>query len=183
MNITIKQKRMMVKLRKEGYGDTQISKTIGCSRAVVKKYLTLYSVYGEEGLLKFKCKKRYPNTLKLEVIERVNNGEAMNKIALEKKIHVQTVYKWVALFRQFGYNHFLALGENEMKKKNKQKAVNSNNKPNHTTKKIDLSKDDYKTLLKEFKELKKQNERLKIEVEILKKLNALIQKSETKSKK
>ena len=138
----------------------------------IRRWCKRYKLHGIEGISKAK-NKPYSMQYKQKVLEYMyKNHLSMSEVAVFFNISNESlVSKWVKLYEEYGINGF------SMERRGRKRV--SMNKP---IKKIKSNKSCSKD---EYSALKEENELLKMEIEYLKKLNALVQeriKRENKKK-
>ena len=164
MKLKLEDKLKIIEMYETGYSIPVICKKIKISKSVVER---IERQYREHGIKSFKSKgKNKKNSLefKMEIVNRVLNGESKSGIAAELCVNKGMIHHWVKKYKELGYNGLtIKQGRpRKMKDKNKQ------------TKKVNASKelDDKDKLIKEQAERIAQ---LEMENDLLKKLRALVQ--------
>lgn len=144
-----------------------VSEEKGVSKSVLKRWKTLYSQQGIDGLIPKKTK-QYSACFKLEVLEAVSKGlTSLEQASIDYNIGSSaSILNWQRQYNDLG---FIGL-------QNKPKGKSRIMKPKETIKKAK------KTLSRE-EELLLENKSLKAELDYLKKLQALIQAKESKEKR
>ncbi len=125
----------------------------------VKRLRSEYRRYGIEHFREKGSNKKYSAQYKLQIVKRVLNGESKSSVALDIGVNVGTVYAWFKKYENLGYN-----------------GLKQDLRGVHMVKKKDSIK--LKTKLpkhEQIKVLEKENEHLKMENDLLKKLQALVQ--------
>lgn len=154
--LATEDKKEIVRLRlEEGVSILDLSKRFGINKHNVEKLISKYKIHGEK--IFEKSHKTLTPEIKLEVINRIMNGESKNSLAIEYLIAETQVNDWLKRYKENGYNGL----------KDKPKGKSSAMK-----KKEEKVYDDPKD--KELAELKQRNLELEAEVEALKKLRALV---------
>lgn len=156
-----------------GYTIPMICKKFKVCSSVIEQ---IERQYREHGIESFKVKgknMKYSPEFKMEIVNRVLNGESKNGIATELCVNVGMIFLWVKKYQELGYNGLTTKQGRpvKMKDKNKQiKVVNNSDKL-----------DDKDKLIKEQAERIAQ---LEMENDLLKKLRALVQqRNEQQNKK
>ncbi|MBX9888950.1 MAG: hypothetical protein K2Y30_13550 [Flavobacteriaceae bacterium] len=144
---------------KKHYSDGYVSKLKQIPRWNIRKWVSFYKTYGEIGLLP-RINQRYSTEFKLKVIKAIEEESlSLMRAGVRFNIpNISIILKWKKDFANFGIEGL------EPKQKSR---------PNSMSDKRKKSKSD-KPLTRE-EELLKENERLRCENELLKKLQALIQ--------
>ena len=164
MKLKLEDKLKIIEMYETGYSIPVICKKIKISKSVVER---IERQYREHGIKSFKSKgKNKKNSLefKMEIVNRVLNGESKSGIAAELCVNKGMIHHWVKKYKELGYNGLTTKQgrPSKMKDKNKQtKTVNNSNKL-----------DDKDKLIKEQAERIAQ---LEMENDLLKKLRALVE--------
>lgn len=122
---------------------------------MIREWERIYDYLGEAGLDHSKPKLSLND--KITMINRVNNGESIKDVSFSYGRKVDSLSKWIKIYRQYGIDGLKSLKQGRKKKMKKP------------------SKDKTKS---ELEQLREENEYLRAENEYLKKLRALIQKKE-----
>ena len=175
-------------------GTRKISKQLNIGSTSVERIINLYKQHGESSLIKTKQNK-LSETTKLEIINRVKNGESKTSLAYEYDIPHASINYWLKKYNEDGYNIHSdkPKGRPSMKKseikndeidiKEKTEEINDNTKLNKILKQKEkvIDPNDKDAVIKS------QADRileLEAEVEALKKLRALVlQRNEQQTKK
>ena len=160
-------KQKLVEICLEGHSVKCIAQKFGMpSHTPLKEWIKKYQEHGPEGLMK-QQKSSYSGEFKQNVVEYMHSNHiSATETAVHFRIQTPVVLKWERIYYEEGPQ---ALYEER-----RGRAKNMSSKP----KKKKLNKDDEEDLIAE-------NERLRMENEYLKKLNALVQeriKRENKKK-
>ena len=130
----------------------------GCKHEVfrnkVRTWVRIYNSLGEIGLEHKKPKRTWQD--KMNMIQRVIDGESMQSVALSNGIQESLLSKWYKIYQGSGIDGL---------------KLDRRGRPPKMAKKPKVSNED-----KTKEELEKENEYLRAENEYLKKLNALVQK-------
>lgn len=150
---------IMVLEQNESY--CSVARKMQTSHRLVSRWVNSYKLYGKEGLT-LKSGKSYSGAFKLRLIrEMQENALSLHQMSAQYRITPSVISGWRRLYEQYGAFALL-----EMKSRGRPPKVKKNNP------KKEESPMSYEALLKE-------NERLRIENDYLKKVRALIQKKET----
>lgn len=159
--LTKKDKIKIIHLYNEGYGCGIIAKEIGIQTSRVKEIKKQYDLYGDIVLNVSHTNRKFTPELKMELINRVFNGESKCSIAAEYMISSGQLSNWVKKYQELGYNGLI----------NKAKGRPKIMKP----KNIDLTQIPEDEKDKRIRELEERNAQLEMENDLLKKLKALVQ--------
>ena len=152
MKLKLEDKLKIITMYEVGDSLSSISKKFKVSKSVIER---IERQYREHGIKSFKSKdknKKYSPEFKMEIVNRVLNGESKSGIAAELCVNKGMIFSWVKKYKELGYNGLtIKQGRpRKMKDKNKQ------------TKKVNASKElDDKD--KRIKELEERNAQLEME--------------------
>ena len=168
MKLTMEDKIKIVELKEQGLGYRTIAKQFKVGKTTIENIWHHYENYGIEGIKHPPKSRKYSAKLKLEIINRVLQGESKTRLAAEYNLYgAGTIVSWMKKYEEIGYNGL----EGEQ---GRPKIMTKEEK-----KKTPLSKSERE----EFNELKKKLEYLEMENEILKKLDALVKERLKQQKK
>lgn len=157
--LTIQDKKEIIRLYDEEHiGCHTISKRYSVSHSVIERIIRKYHVHGEEVF-----KKTYniiPKNTKIEIVKRSIAGESTLSLSIEYLVSESQIRKWVKQYEKSGYNGL------ENKPKGRPPTVKKE------TVKQTIDPDDKDAIIKQLQE---HNLELQAEVEVLKKLSALVQ--------
>ena len=130
----------------------------GCKHSTfchtVLQWVRIYNALGEAGLEHKKPKRSWKN--KMDMIQRVLDGESITEVACSNGLHESLLSKWYKIYQEFGIDGL---------------KLDRRGRPSKMAKKSKTSNE-----AKTKEELEKELEYLRAENEYLKKLNALVQK-------
>ena len=161
MKLKLEDKLKIIELYEEGFSISTLSKKYHVSTTTIEK---IERQYREHGLTSFKRKdknNKYSPDFKMEIVNRILNGESLVGLAAELCISKGMIYSWFKKYQELGYNGLIS------KPKGRPKIM----KPE--TKKITQTSEDEKD--KRIRELEERNAQLEMENDLLKKLKALVQ--------
>jgi transposase len=125
-----------------------------------REILRQYDLFGDLALNVSSKNRKHTIEYKIELINRVNSGESIASVAIENMISSGQLCNWVKNYKELGYNGL-------SKPKGRPKIMKQEtNKP----KQIHEDEKD-----KKIRELEERNAQLEMEVDLLKKLRALVQ--------
>ena len=158
--LTIEDKRKIIEFHKEGFGYKVIAKKIGVNRARVQEIIRQHELFGDISLEVSHTKKKYTSTFKMELIQRVLNGDSIWQVSSENMISRGQIHNWITKYKEFGYNGLnKPIGRPKIMKPEIKKTTQTN--------------EDEKD--KRIRELEERNAQLEMENDLLKKLRALVQ--------
>ena len=158
--LTTEDKRKIVEFYKEGFGYKVIARKIGINRARVQEIIRQHELFGDISLEVSHSNKKYTPMFKMELIQRVLNGESIWQVAMENMISRGQMCNWIKKYKELGYNGL-------SKPKGRPKIMKQ-----EPTKTKQITEDEKDKLIRELKE---RNEQLEMENDLLKKLRALVQ--------
>ena len=71
---------------------------------LVLRWIRLYDIHGIEDLKHNAFNKDWTAEEKFEIISKVFAGNSMSAVSVETCINVGTIYRWVQLYKEFGYD-------------------------------------------------------------------------------
>ena len=168
MKLTLEDKLKIIELRQQGYSYEMIGKQFKVRDSTIKRIWYRYKNHGVNGIIHPLKNRSYSPELKLEIINRVFQGESKTSLAAIYNLPGEcTIISWMKKYEELGYNGL------ENKPKGRPKSMSR--KPKEETKTIKdntpLTNEEREELIR----LRKEKEYLEMENEILKKLDALVQ--------
>ena len=166
--LTYEEKKEIINLYNEermGYGT--IARMYHVGDSTIKYLIAKYNKHGESVLTKNKNRRISPKT-KLEIVNRLNQGEVQNTIIVDYCVTATQIHNWIKKYEEFGYNGLID------KPKGRPPAMKKEKKTIDPNDKDELLRQKDQEILE-----------LKAEVEALKKLRALVlqrNKQQTKKK-
>jgi transposase-like protein len=158
--LTKEDKIKLINLYKAGFGTRVISKRMKIQHERTREILRQYDLFGDLALNVSSKNRKHTIEYKIELINRVNSGESIASVAIENMISSGQLCNWVKKYKELGYNGL-------SKPKGRPKIMKQEtNKP----KQIHEDEKD-----KKIRELEERNAQLEMEVDLLKKLRALVQ--------
>lgn len=158
--LTTKDKIKIIELYYEGFGYKIIARKMRIQHSRVKELVRQYDLYGDISLSVSHTNRKYTPEFKFELVRRVLNGETATSVAIENMISSGQLLNWVKKYKELGYNGL-------SKPKGRPKIMKQE------TSKPKLIHEDEKD--KKIRELEERNAQLEMEVDLLKKLRALVQ--------
>jgi transposase len=102
--LTIEDKRKIVEFYKEGFGYKVIARKIGITRARVQEIIRQHELFSDISLEVSHSNKKYTPMFKMELIQRVLNGESIWQVAMENMISRGQMCNWIKKYKELGYN-------------------------------------------------------------------------------
>ena len=150
-------------MREKGIGYGTIAKQFKVRDTTIERIWYHYEKHGIEGIKHPSKNKKYSTELKLEIINRVFQGESKTFLAAEYNLPGPgTIVLWMKKYEELGYN---GLEGKQGRPRGRPKIMIKEEKKN-----TPLTNDERE----EFNQLKKKLEYLEMENEVLKKLDALV---------
>ena len=171
MKLKLEDKIKIIRFYKKGYSISSLSKKFNVSDSVIKRIERQYREHGIESFKENGKNTKYPRSFKLEIVNRVINGESIVGIASELCVNPGMIFSWVKKYTELGYNGLIEKKKGrppKMKPKSKETQIN------------DTSMDEKD---KRIKELEERNAQLEMENDLLKKLRALVQQRQQQQNK
>ena len=170
MKLSDEDKREIIRLYKEeGVSQTHLAEAFGVGVRYIAELIARYNLHGEEVLIKGPNRKYSPE-FKMEVINRYQNGEAKNALAVEYGIKRSMIDSWLKRYEKDGYNGLI-----DKKKGRPPKMKKEDESVNETVSEDNGEVKSESADKARIKLLEKKNKELEAEVAYLKKLNALVQ--------
>ncbi len=171
MKLTTKDKLKIIMLYEKGYSVSKIMSKFKVAHTTVER---IERQYREHGIESFKKKKmrHYSAEFKYTPIKRVQGGESILSVASSLLINEAILCNWIKKYNELGYNGL----EGKKSKKRPPNMINEkeSNKQNDS---LEINE------RLQLEQLKRENQQLKMEVDLLKKLNALVQQRKQQQKK
>ncbi len=167
-------KLKIVRENEQGYGRKYLSDKYGLKESTIKNWIHLYEMYGEEALNKSMSKTNYTGEFKLSVLQyRQNHKLSYNETAEHFSIkNPSTIANWNRKYEEGGFESLCGMVGNPKKKGDSDMPKDTNN-----PKKLNKSERE------ELIELRERNQYLEAENLYLKKLDALLQKERSQTKR
>ena len=169
MKLTLEDKLKIIELRQQGYSYEMIGKQFKVRDSTIQIIWYCYKEHGVEGIIHPPKNRIYSAELKLEIINKVFQGESKTSLAAKYNLAGPgTIGLWMKKYEELGYNGL------ESKPKGRPKSMPR--KPKEETKTIKdntpLTNEEREELIR----LRKEKEFLEMENAYLKKLDALVKK-------
>lgn len=176
MKLKEKDIREIAKLVDEGWGNGKIAAHYSVNVSNIKSLIRRYKLHGIDGILHGKSKS-FTSDEKLVVINRYYVGESMSSLAIELNVNCGAVYSWIKKYEKLGYN---GLKDNRGRPgRTKMGRPKKNITPTENTtseKQVPLT-DNERT---ELNELRKKTYQQQLEIDCLKKIQALVQERQNR---
>ena len=174
MKLSNEDKREIIRLNKEeGVSQTHLAEAFGVGVRYIAELIARYNLHGEEVLIKGPNRKYSPE-FKMEVINRYQNGEAKNALAVEYGIKRSMIDSWLRRYEKDGYNGLIDKKKGQPPKMKKDNNTADQAVSEEKTQSADKAR---------IRLLEKKNKELEAEVAYLKKLNALVRERKKRESK
>ena len=172
MRLTIEDKKRIIELKKQGIGHETIAKRFKVAKKRIQTIWYAYELHGLEGIKHPPKNKKYSADLKLEIINRVFQGESKTRLAAEYNLPgAGTIVLWMKKYEELGYN---GLEGKQGIPRGRPKIMTKKEKKN-----TPLNNEEREELIR----LRKEKEYLEMENAYLKKLDALVKERLKQQKK
>ena len=161
MKLKLEDKLKIIELYEEGYSISTLSKKFHVSTKTIERIERQHREYGPSSFKGKDKNNKYSPYFKMEIINRVLNGESKSGLAAELCVNDGLIHSWVKKYQELGYNGLIN------KPKGRPKIMKPENKN------ITQTPEDEKD--KRIRELEERNAQLEMENDLLKKLKALVQ--------
>ena len=163
MKLTLEDKLKIIELREKGYSYEMIGKQFKVRDSTIKRIWYCYKEHGVEGIIHPPKNRSYSPELKLEIINRVFQGESKTSLAAIYNLPGEcTIISWMKKYEELGYN---GLEGKQGRPRGRPKIMTKKEKKN-----TPLTNEEREELIR----LRKEKEYLEMENEYLKKLDALV---------
>ena len=158
----------------EGYGGQYLSKKYSVKLDTIKNWLKQYKIFGEDGLKKSMTKTNYTGEFELSVLKyRQNHKLSYNETAKHFDIkNPSTIAIWNKKYKEEGFDSLCTTV-------GRPKKNGDSDMPKDTNKPKKLNKSEREELI----ELRERNQYLEAELLYIKKLDALLQKKKSQTKR
>lgn len=171
MKLKLEDKIKIIKFYEKGYSISSLAKKFNVVDSVIKRIERQYREHGMESFKEKGKNTKYPVDFKIEIVNRILNGESAYGIAAELCVNEGMIVSWVKRYKELGYNGLIEKKKGRLPKmKPKSKEIKIN----------DTSMDEKD---KRIKELEERNAQLEMENDLLKKLRALVQQRQQQQNK
>ena len=163
MKLTLEDKIRIIELKEKGLGYLAIARQFKVRNSTINRIWYAYELHGIEGIKHPSKNKKYSGELKLEIINRVFQGESKARLAAEYNLPGPgTIVSWMKKYEELGYN---GLEGKQGIPRGRPKIMTKEEKKN-----TPLTNDEREELIR----LRKEKEYLEMENAYLKKLDALV---------
>ena len=168
MKLSYKDKLKIIEMYENEVTQVSIALQYEVSLGTVERIIRLYREHGFKYIRDKKGNTKYTPEFKLKLVQRVLVGESKSAVGSEYGINAGTIYAWCKKYDDLGYNGL----------KQDSRGAHMSKKPKTATPTKLLTTEN------NVKRLEEENKQLKMELDLLKKLNALVrQRKEQPDKK
>ena len=172
--------REIAKLIDEGYSPTFIAGKYNYSVGSMKNIVGRYKIHGLKGILHSKGK-TYTIEEKIDIIERYYSGASKCSLASEINVGVSVIHQWISKYEKLGYNGLIdnrgKPGKTKMGRPRKNPKIEQQTSTNEAM--APLTDEERQ----ELNELRKKTYQQQMEIDCLKKIQALVQKRQNRQTK
>lgn len=176
MRLNDKDLKEIAKLVDEGYGVNYIAFKYSYSKGNMEQIVGRYKRHGLEGILHGNSK-TFTIDEKIKIINRHYAGESKKSLAIELNVRYSVIQQWISKYERLGYNGLIdnrgKPGVSKMGRPRKNQTKDVTNTTEAMAPVTDAERE-------ELNRLRKENYRLQMEVDCLKKLQALVQERENR---
>lgn len=159
MKLTLQDKLNIIDKNDSGIPMASLALEYSVGYTTVKTIIRQYRMHGKTFFKEKGSNNKYSAIFKLEIVKRVLNGESKTSIQAKTGINAGTIYNWCKKYDTLGYN--------ELKSDLRGHRMSSSTKVSvKKTKMYDKEELEY---------LRERNQDLEMEIDLLKKLDALVQ--------
>ncbi len=185
MKLTFEDKKEICRLYQEEFlSFCKISKIFKVNKSRIKHIVKCWEEHGEESLRHPAKQKDFSAEFKMMIINKVYEGESKTSLAVKYSIGGPgTITSWMHKYEEFGYNGLVSKRTGRPKKNMNQKIEDKQIDCDMSSPLTDPERVEFEELKKKYATLKKAKEQTDMENDVLKKLDALIQKRQKKEGK
>jgi len=170
----------IARLVDQGYGSPTIAFKFNYARGTMDKLVARYKKHGLEGILHGNYK-TFSIDEKIAVINRYYSGESIRSLAIELNVNFSVVNSWIKKYEQMGYNGLIDnRGKPGVSKMGRPKKNQTQEQQATTAEAMapvtDAERD-------ELNKLRKQVYQQQMEIDCLKKIQALVQQRQNRQMK
>ena len=170
----------IAKLVDAGWSYKKIATKFGVNSSVAYRLIKRYKLHGLNAVL-HKEHKTYTIDEKLKIINRFYAGESISSLSAEINVAYSLVIKWVSKYEKSGYNGLIdnrgRPGKTKMGRPRKNPKIEQ---PSSTNEAMAPLTDEER---QELNELRKKTYQQQMEIDCLKKIQALVQQRQNRQKK
>lgn len=170
----------IAKLVDKGYSPIYIACQFNYSRGNMENIVKRYRIHGLNGILHGKSR-QYTIDEKLTVINRYYAGESKTSLAIEMNVRFSVIHQWILKYEKLGYNGLIdnrgRPGETKMGRPRKNPKIEQSTSTNEAM--APLTDEERQ----ELNELRKKTYQQQMEIDCLKKIQALVQQRQNRQTK
>ena len=180
MKLTDSDIKEIARMADEGIGQTEIATTFSLNESTVYRLIARYKLHGINAILHGK-QRQYTIEEKIAVINRYYRGESKSLLAIEMNVAYGVVYQWISKYEKLGYNGLIdnrgRPGVTKMGRPRKNPIIEQPTSTNETM--APLTDEERQ----ELNELRKKTYQQQMEIDCLKKIQALVQQRQNRQTK
>ena len=158
MKLTLQDKLDIIEQNNTGVTKKKLALEYGVGKTTINRIIRQYIMHGKTYFKPKSKNNKYSIEFKLDIVKRVSNGESKSSLETKTGINSGLIYSWCKKYETLGYNGLKSdLRSRKM------------SKPKVSVKKTNMSSQE------ELEYLRERNQDLEMEIDLLKKLDALVQ--------
>ena len=172
--------REIARLVDKGYSHRAIAAKYNYSTGGMENIVKRYKVHGLEAIL-HSHSKLFSIEEKINIIERYYSGESKNSLAVEMNVVFSVIHQWISKYEKLGYNGLIdnrgKPGKTKMGRPRKNSKIEQATSTNEAM--APLTDEERQ----ELNELRKKTYQQQMEIDCLKKIQALVQQRQNRQTK
>ncbi len=170
----------IARLVDKGYSSRKLALKFNVNRTTMNRLIKRYKIHGLEGVLHRRSKK-FTIEEKIAIINRYYAGESKTSLAVENNVSIGVIFQWISKYVKLGYNGLIddrgKPGKTKMGRPRKNQTLEQESS---TTEPMAPLSDIER---QELNELRKKTYEQQMEIDCLKKIQALVQKRQSRQTK
>ena len=171
----------IARLVDEGRGPNYIARKLNYSVGSMKTLISRYKKHGLFGILRKANNNKFSIEEKISIINRYYFGESKRSLAIELNLNVGVIHQWISKYEKLGYNGLIdnrgRPGKTKMGRPRKKVKIEQSTSINKNM--VPLTDEERQ----ELNELRKKTYQQQMEIDCLKKIQALVQKRQNQQTK
>lgn len=171
----------IARLVDDGYSARYIANQFNYSTGSMEAIVLRYKKHGLNGILHKTNSNKFTIEQKISIINRYYSGESQRSLAVELNVNDYVIYKWILKYEKLGYNGLIdnrgRPGKTKMGRPRKNPKIEQ---PSSTNEAMAPLTDEER---QELNELRKKTYQQQMEIDCLKKIQALVQQRQNRQTK
>ena len=171
----------IARLVDDGYSPGYIANQFNYSRSNMESIVLRYKKHGLNGILHKSNNEKFSAEEKKSIINRYYSGESKRSLAIEINVNYSVVHQWILKYEKLGYNGLIdnrgRPGVTKMGRPRKNPIIEQPTSTNETM--APLTDEERQ----ELNELRKKTYQQQMEIDCLKKIQALVQQRQNRQTK